>query len=59
MKQDVRIKQGGAREGAGRKSKPYKQKQMGIRVPAVIFDRCVQLCRNETIIFEKSLRNQK
>lgn len=54
-----KAKQGGVREGSGRKPKPYKQKQMGIRVPAVIFERCVQFCKNETIIFEKSLRNQK
>ena len=52
-------KQGGKREGAGRKAKEYPVKQMGCRVPAAIFDICVNFCVKETKKFEKSLRNQK
>lgn len=54
---------GGKREGAGRKTKPYKQKQMGIRVPDDIFQDCINACNILTKKYEKklekSLRNQK
>lgn len=54
---------GGKREGAGRIAKPYKQKQMGMRVPEDIFQDCVNACYNLTKKYEKklekSLRNQK
>lgn len=54
---------GGKREGAGRPSKPYEQKQMGMRVPKEVFDDCVIACEKITKNFEKklekSLRNQK
>lgn len=60
MKQENR---GGKREGSGRTPKPYKQKQMGIRVPEDIFQDCVNVCYNLTKKYEKklekSLRNQK
>ena len=46
---------GGKRENAGRTPKPYPVKQMGIRVPEAIFDKCVELCKKETEIFEKKL----
>ena len=54
-----KIQRGGKREGAGRKAKEYPVKQMGCRVPAAIFDICVNFCVKETKKFEKSLRNQK
>ena len=54
---------GGKREGAGRKSRNYEVKQMGMRVPKDIFDDCVSACENLTKKYEKklekSLRNQK
>lgn len=46
---------GGKRENAGKKPRPYPVKQMGIRVPAEIFDKCVELCKKETEKFEKKL----
>lgn len=60
MKQENR---GGKREGSGRTPKPYKQKQMGMRVPEDIFKDCVNACSILTKKYEKnlekSLRNQK
>ena len=44
---------GGYREKAGRKKLPYKQTQMGIRVPEEIFDKCVELCKIEIDLFLK------
>lgn len=54
----MKTKTGGFREGSGRKPKKYEVKQMGIRVPSEIFDDCVNICKEMTKKFEKSLQNQ-
>lgn len=50
---------GGLRLNSGRKKLNYKTKQMGVRVPIEIFEKCVEFCKKETKNFEKSLQLSK
>jgi len=48
---------GGKRENAGRPAKPYPVKQMGMRVPEAVFDKCVEACKKITEEYEAQLKN--
>ena len=52
----MKTNRGGKRPNSGRKKLTYTTKQMGVRVPADIFDLCVKFCKEKTKEFENNLK---